>query len=183
MSKRHNIIVIVLIGFTLLYLNVNYVIASDDDEDGIEDEFEVLNQRDISIEIEANQIQIESSLRNGDTKDEIELKITNDTEGLSVEVSYESEITSESVPVFELEFGIIFRKLVEFVDIDSNNNYDPLIDDTIWEFNLTDFQPVRYAQINITESTALHYFIINTTNGVFAAHIYFSEEFYVVNGT
>jgi len=173
----------ILIGISLLSLNFNYVIASDDDDDGIDDEFEELNKRDISLEIEANQIQIESSLRSGDQIDEIQLKITNDSEGLGIEISYESELTTENATEFELEFGIKFRKLVEFVDTDDNDIYDPLIDDTIEEFNLTDFQPVKYTQINITDNTALHYFIVNTTNGVFTAHIYFSEEFHIVNDT
>ena len=170
----------VLIGIFLLSLNFSFAAASDDDDDGIDDDFEDLNKRDINIEVEASQIQIESSLRSGDRIDEIQLKIITDSEGLSMEVSYESEINSTEL---ELEFGVIFRKLVEFVDTDNNSIYDPLIDEKIHEFNLTDFQPVKYTQINITDNTALHYFVINTTNGVFTAHIYFSEEFHIINDT
>jgi hypothetical protein len=170
----------VLIGISLIILNFNYATASDDDDDGIDDDLEDLNKRNITIEIEADQIQIESSLRSGDQIDEIQLKITNDSEGLGIEVSYESEINSTEI---DLEFGIKFRKLVEFVDIDIDSIYDPLIDDTIQEFDLDDFQPVIYSQFNITDDTKLHYFIINTTDGVFTAHIYFSEEFTIVNGT
>jgi hypothetical protein len=180
LSKKSQIFIIILIGISLISLNFNYATASDDDDDGIDDDFEDLNKRNIIIEIETDQIQIESSLRSGDQIDEIQLKITNDSEGLGIEVSYESEINSTE---FELEFGIRFRKLVEFVDIDNNSIYDSLIDDTIQDFDLDDFQPVIYSQFNITEDTALHYFIINTTDGVFAAHIYFSEEFHIVNGT
>ena len=168
----------ILIGITLLSLNISFAAASDDDDDGIDDDFEDLNKRNINIEVETNQIQIESSLRSGNRIDEIQLKIITDSEGLSIEVSYESEIASTEL---ELEFGIIFRKLVEFVDTNSNSIYDPLVDEKIQEFNLTDFQPITYTQINITDDTALHYFVINTTNGVFTAHIYISEEFHVVN--
>jgi len=170
----------ILIGISLLSLNFNYAAASDDDEDGIDDDFEDLNKRDISIEIEASQIQIESSLRSGDRIDEIQMKIIMDSEGLSIEFSYESEIASTEL---ELEFGIIFRKLVEFVDIDNNSIYDPIIDDTIKEVLLDSFQPAIYTPINISGDTMLHYFIVNTTDGVFAAHIYFSEEFHIVNDT
>ena len=169
-----------LIVFFLLSLNFNFAVASDDDDDGIDDDFEDLNKRDIDIEIEANQIQIESSLRSGDRIDQIQLKIITDSEGLTIEVSYESEIASTEL---ELQFGVIFRKLVEFVDTDNNSMYNPLIDEKIQEFNLTNFQPVKYTQINISDNTALHYFVINTTNGVFIAHIYFSEEFHIVNDT
>ena len=183
MAKRSNIIIGILIGIALFSLSINFVIASDDDDDGIDDDLEDLNKRDICIEIEENQIQIESSLRNGEQIDEIQLKIINDSEGLSIEVSYESEIISGNTTEFELEFGIIFRKLVEFVDTNSNDLFDPLTDDTIQEFDLDDFQAVKYFQINITEDTKLHHFVVNNTDGVFTAHIYFSEEFYVVNGT
>ncbi len=170
----------ILIGISLMSLNFNYATASDDDDDGIDDDLEDLNKRNITIEIEADQIQIESSLRSGNQIDEIQLKITNDSEGLGIEVSYESEINSTEL---ELEFGIKFRKLVEFVDINSNSIYDPLIDDTIQNFDLDDFQPVIYSQFNINDDSKLHYFIINSTDGVFTAHIYFAEEFHVVNGT
>jgi len=170
----------ILIGISLLSLNFNFAVASDDDDVGVDDDFEDLNKRDISIEIEASQIQIESSLRSGDRIDEIQLKIIMDSEGLSIEVSYESEIGSSEL---ELEFGIIFRKLVEFVDIDNNSIYDPIIDDTIKEVLLDSFQPAIYTPINISGDTMLHYFIVNTTDGVFAAHIYFSEEFHIVNDT
>ena len=183
MDKKNNIILIILIGMLLISLNLNFVIASDDDDDGVDDEFEDLNKRNIEIEIEEDKIQIESSLRNGASKDSIQLKITNDSEGLSIEVSYESEITSENSTEYELEFGVIFRELVEFLDINENAIYEPLIDETIKIYNLTDFQAVKYSQINITDNTALHYFVINTTDGVFTAHIFFSEEFYVINGT
>ena len=64
----------VLIGISLISLNFNYAIASDDDGDGIDDDLEDLNKRNITIEIEANQIQIESSLRSGDRIDEIQMK-------------------------------------------------------------------------------------------------------------
>jgi len=170
----------VLIGISLLSLNFNFATASDDDDDGVDDDFEDLNKRDISIEIEASQIQIESTLRSGSRIDEIQLKVVMDSEGLTIEVSYESEIASAEL---ELEFGIIFRKLVEFVDMDGNGIYNSSVDDTIQEVLLDSFQPAIYTPINISADTMLHYFIVNTTDGVFVAHIYFSEEFHIVNET
>lgn len=183
MGKKKQIFLIVLIGIILSNISFYFALASDDDNDGIDDEFEKLNKRDIEIEIEADKVQIQSFLRTGDQKDEIQFKIINDSEGLSIEVSYESALISENTTEFELEFGIIFRKLIEFVDINDNDIYDPSIDDPIQEFNLVNFQPVRYTQIAISSDTILHHFVINTTNGVFTAHIYLAEEFYVENET
>ncbi|MHA2288162.1 MAG: hypothetical protein ACXABG_05195 [Promethearchaeota archaeon] len=183
LDKKKYVFMITFIGMLLISLNFSLASASDDDDDGIDDDFEELNKRDIVIEIEADKIQIESSLRNGASKDSIQLKITNDSEGLLIEVSYESELTSGNTTLYELEFDIIFRKLIEYVDLDDNDIYDPLIDDTILEYNLTDFQQVKYTEITVSENTKLHYFVLNTTDGVFATHIYFSEEFFVINET
>ncbi len=181
--KNYNLIGIVLLGILVLTSASSLVSASDDDDDGIDDDFEESNKRDISIEFEPNQIQIESSMRNGAKKDEIQLKLTFESEGLSVEISYESEMTSENSTEFEIEFEVTFRKLIEFVDMDDNGIYNSSIDDTIQEVLLDSFQPAIYTPINISGDTLLHYFIVNTTDGVFAAHIYLVEEFDIVNGT
>jgi len=182
--KNYNLFGMVLLGILILTSASSLVAASDDDNDGIDDETEESHKRDISIEIESNQVQIESSMRNGDQKDEIQLKLTFESEGLSIEISYESEMSSEnSTTELELEFKVTFRKLIEFVDVDDDGIYNSSNDDTIQEVPLDSFQPVIYKPINISDDTLLHYFIVNTTDGVFAAHIYLVEEFDIVNGT
>jgi len=103
-DKKKQIFLMVLIGLVFCSLNFNTIYASDDDDDGIDDDFEDLNKRDVDIEIEADKIKIESALRRGDTIDEIQLEISNNSEGLSIEVGYESEKIGENVSIFELEF-------------------------------------------------------------------------------
>jgi len=181
--NKYNLIGIALLGILILTSSSSLVAASDDDGDGIDDDFEESNKRDISVEFEPNQIQIESSMRNGAQKDEIQLKITYESEGLSIEISYESELSSENSTEFEIEFEVTFRKLIEFVDVDDDEIYSPLVDDTVQEVLLDSFQPVIYNPLNLSGDTMLHYFIVNTTDGVFAAHIYLVEEFDIVNGT
>ena len=51
MKKRNQIILLVLIGMLFINLNVNSIFASDDDDDGVDDDFEELNKRNIEIEI------------------------------------------------------------------------------------------------------------------------------------
>jgi hypothetical protein len=181
--KKYNLFGIIFLGILILMSTSSLVSASDDDNDGVDDEFEELHKRDISIEFESNQIQIESSMRNGAQKDEIQLKIVFESEGLSIEISYESEMSSENSTEFEIEFEVTFRKLIEFVDLDDDRIFNPSVDDIIQEVPLDSFQPVVYTPINISDDTSLHYFIVNTTDGVFAAHIYLVEEFEIVNGT
>jgi len=181
--KKYSLFGILFLGILILTNASILVFASDDDDDGIDDEFEELHKRDIDIEFEPNQIQIESSMRNGAQKDEIQLQITFDSDGLGIEISYESEISSENATEFEIEFEVTFQELIEFVDLDDDGIYSPLIDDTIQEVPLDSFQPVVYTPLNISGNTMLHYFIVNTTDGVFAAHIYLVEEFDIINGT
>jgi hypothetical protein len=183
LDKKTQLVLILLIGLTFFSFNINETIASDDDDDGIEDDFEDINKRDINVEIEANETQIESSLRSGEKKDSIQLKLTYDSEGLAIEINYESDLSSVPSIEFEIEFGITFRKLIEFIDMNGNNIFEPLIDVNIQEHNLSNFLAIEYIPIDISVDTTLHYFIVKSTDGNFTAHIYFSEEFLIVNNT
>lgn len=181
--KKHYIFGILVLGILFFSFGIGNAAATDDDNDGVEDEFEKENKRDIEIEISPNEFQIESVSRNGEQKDSIKLKIKHDSEGLDIELGYENELSSENSTELELEFGVRFRSLIEFVDLDSNGMYDPSIDNTIQEVELNSFQPVIYSNNSISTDTILHYFIVNTTDGVFTVHIYLVEEFEIVNET
>jgi len=193
--RKYNLFGIFLLGFLLFSTSFGLVAAQDDDgvdivdddDDGVDDDFEEENKRDIEIEVSDNEFQIESKLRNGDIKDEIKLKVTYDGDGVGVKISYEEEMESEgaieSESEFELEFKVEFRKIIEFVDLDGNGMYDKSIDQVVQEYDLNSFQPIVYTTLSISNGTTLHYVIVNTTDGVFAAHIFFVEEFVVVNGT
>ena len=180
--NKYNLIGIVLLGVLILTSTSSLVAATDDDDDGIDDDVEESHKRNIEIQFEPNEIQIESTLRNGAQKDEIKLKIRYENE-LSIEFGYETEVSSDNTTELEMEFEVTFRKLIEFVDMDDNGIYNSSVDDTVQEVLLDSFQPVIYTPINITGDTLLHYFIVNTTDGVFTAHVYLVEEFDIVNGT
>jgi len=164
-----------------LHFNSKFVSASDDDGDGIDDDFEEDNKRNIEIAISDNEIQIESNLRSGDKIDDIQLKIQFESEGLSIDVSYEEEYNSGSET--ELEFGVEFHEIVEFLDSDDNGVYDQDIDSTINIISLDEFYPANYSLSKISGDTDLHYFRIETTDGIFKAHIYFIEEFSIINNS
>ena len=181
--NKYNLIGIVLLGVLLMTSTSSLVAASDDDDDGVDDDIEESHKRDIELQFEPNEIQIESTLRNGAQKDEIKLKIQYESEGLSIEIGYESEMSSDNSTELELEFEVTFRELIEFVDMDDDGIYNPSVDTTIQEVALDSFQPAIYTPLNLSDDTLLHYFVVNTTDGVFAAHIYLVEEFDIVNGT
>lgn len=181
--NKYNFIGLILLGVLILTSTSNLVSATDDDDDGIDDDVEESNKRDVEIQFELDEFQIESTLRNGAQKDEIQLKIRYDSQGLSIEFGYEEEVTTDNTTVLELEFEVTFRKLIEFNDMDDDGIYNPSVDTTVQEYSIDSFQPVVYTALNLSGDTLLHYFIVNTTDGVFAAHIYLAEEFDIVNGT
>ncbi|KKL47003.1 hypothetical protein LCGC14_2339920, partial [marine sediment metagenome] len=157
------------------------------DDDGVDDDFEEENKRDIEIEIGEDEFQIESDLRHGDVKDSIRLKVTYDEGGVGVKITYKEELESagvnESQSGFELEFKVEFREIIEFLDLNGNGMYDKSTDQLVQEYDLNSFQDIVYTTSSISNDTTLHYLIINTTDGVFALHIFFVEEFVIVNGT
>ncbi len=157
---------------------------NDDDDDGIDDDFEDENKRDIKTDIDDDEFEIESKIRYGGTIDELRLKVRHD-DRLSFKFTYESESESESgsESELELEFKVEFRKLIEYVDLDDNGMYNKSVDQFIQEIKLDSFQPIIYTTSSLSDDTTLHYFIANTTDGVFTAHIFFVEEFTVINSS
>ncbi|MFX0076048.1 MAG: hypothetical protein ACFE96_11435 [Candidatus Hermodarchaeota archaeon] len=181
--NKYNLFGLLLLSVLILTSTSSLVVASDDDGDGVDDDFEEQRKRDIEIQIEPGEFQVESTLRNGAQKDEIKLKIKYDSEGVSIEIGYEEELNSDNTTELEIEFEVTFRKLIEFVDMDDDGIYNPSVDNTIQEYSINSFQPVVHSTSTISGDTVLHYFIVNTTDGVFRAHIYLVEEFDIVNGT
>jgi hypothetical protein len=175
-----------LIGFSIFLIflitsNFRNVVASDDDDDGVDDDFEDLNIRNIGIEILENETEITSILRNGKNIDAIVYDVKYDADGLKIEFIYDSDYDSGTE--IELEFSIEFHEIIEYVDINSNGIYDSETDMSVQNIELADFSPVNYTIVNITNETDYHYLRIETTDNTFTAHIYISEEFFTINDT
>ncbi len=183
MKNRKLIFGFIVLGIILFNISIMIVMASDDDSDGIDDEYEYLNERNINIEFSEDEIEIQSVLRTGAQKDNIRFRIRNDSDGIEIELRYYPKFEGEEHEEVELEFSVAFHKLIEYVDLDSNNIYDESIDQTIQEIEINEFKPLFYSQIQISPNTTLHYFKLSTSDGVFTTHIYFSEEFTAVNGS
>ncbi|MHA1988239.1 MAG: hypothetical protein ACW98D_16510 [Promethearchaeota archaeon] len=182
--KKKKLIGIFILGIFIFSLSFGFVAATDDDGDGVEDEFEDEKTRNVSITIEDGKIEIESVLRANLTKNKIEFELRNNTNGLEVGVSFTPNYDPLSnASEIELEFEITFKELVEYVDVDLNNVFDDNIDTEIKVLPLDSFQTTQHSTIAISPDTDLHYFIVNTTDGIFTAHIYIAEEFEIVNSS
>lgn len=183
-NKKFNILVLFLLGFMFFSSTLGVVMATDDDSDGVEDEFEEEQERDISPEIEEDKIKIQSILRSGTDLNKIEFEISNETEGLSIKVEFiPNYIPDSNTSQIELEFEVTFRKIVEYIDIDSDGIFNDLIDTEVSVLELNDFKDPVYITSDISMETKLHYFEYTTSDDVFTAHIYFVEEFDIVNNT
>ena len=182
--------------------------CKDDDKDGIDDEFEEENKRDVEIWIGENVVEMVSILRHDGLKEiiysrvkcddgiaiQVLFRIINESDNVDCEEEIESDGDKESENniecseydesiIYELECEVIFRALYEFVDLNDNGVYDHEVDQFIEDYGIYSFQPIVYTPLNISNNNTLHYVLINTTDGVFATHIYFVEEFVVVNDT
>ncbi|MFX0106347.1 MAG: hypothetical protein ACFE75_12780 [Candidatus Hodarchaeota archaeon] len=181
MKKRILLIGTILFVIFILISNIDSVVALDDDDDNVDDDFEALNLRDVEVLIDSNEVKMQSLLKSDTQVDEIELGIKYDNEGINIEVSYESEYRSENETEFEIEFEATFRKLIEFVDINKNGIFEPSIDVTISELDLNSFDPAIYVEEPITAQTSIHHITINTSDNIFSMHFYVSEEFFLKN--
>ncbi|MFW9942951.1 MAG: hypothetical protein ACFFFT_18085 [Candidatus Thorarchaeota archaeon] len=183
--RKYNLLGVLLISAFILSTSIGVSVATDNDDDGVDDQLEESKKRDIQVETDTGQIEIQSKLRTGTTVDKIELSVEYKSDGIKIEVNYESEVTSEndSESEFEIEFSVLIRKLIEFVDQNSNGIYEPFLDTMVQEIDLNSFQPGIYTTSTISNDTTLHYFLINTTDGVFSAHLFLGEEFTIVNET
>ena len=182
--KVNRIIVTCILGILIFSSFIGITIATDDDGDGIDDDFEDEKIRNLTIDFDDDRIEVETVLRTGTNKNKVEFEIRNNSNGLEIGVeftpNYNAQVNTSEI---ELEFEITFKEIVEYVDLNLNNVFDESTDNELQVIPLEDFQTVQYSIIPISVDTNLHYFIVNTTDGIFAAHIYIAEEFEIVNNT
>ncbi|MFX0023350.1 MAG: hypothetical protein ACFE9S_13570 [Candidatus Hermodarchaeota archaeon] len=180
MKKRRLFFSIFILGMILFNLSVAIVIASDDDFDGVDDEYEILNNRNIAITFSSDEFEVESFLRSGMHRDTIRFDIRYDNDGIEIELQYNPDTEGSNI---ELDFSVSFQKLIEFVDMDSNGIYDNSTDQTIQEVEIQEFSKINYSQFVISPNTTLHYIKLETKDGIFKTHFFFSEEFTTVNNS
>ncbi|MFX1363850.1 MAG: hypothetical protein ACFFCE_14285 [Promethearchaeota archaeon] len=174
MKKQYYFVCFLLLSTIIFSINLTLInTLAEEDNDGINDDFEEINKRVIEVGIHENEIGIESIRKSGTDKDLIRALIFFDEDGLYIGLSYKSEYDSE----WKLEFGVLFRAIIEFNDTNKNGMYNPEIDHKIKNVPLNDFKAVVYETSNISSDTSIHSFEIQTSDEIFIAHIYFVEEF------
>ena len=149
----------------------------DDDDDGVDDDYEDENEREVKVEYSDNEIQIESQLKTGDIKDEFQIKVEAGDD-LAIKLEYEEETVVDAVETeLELEFKVVFKSLIEFIDMDGNGIYNTDNDTEIQEYTFEEFDPIVYAPILQPDNSTLHYLNISTVDNVFTAHLFDAGDF------
>ncbi len=155
----------------------------DEDDDDVDDDYEDENGREVKVEFSDSEIQIESELKNGATKDQFQIKIEAGDD-LGIKLEYESEtVTDGSEVELEIEFKVVFKALIEFVDVDADGIFNESIDEEIQDYRLDDFSPIEYLPEVQADGSTLHYLRISTTDGVFTAHVFIASEFMALETT
>jgi hypothetical protein len=154
----------------------------DSDDDSIDDEEEEVNERKLQIEASDKEVQIQSELRNGENKDEIEIEFKT-TDEPEIKVEYESEIGSLEM---ELSFKVRFYSLIEYNDLDSDGIYNESVDEFVQELRLDDshigYFPIEYFT-EVVGNTTIHIINVTSTDSVFSLQFFIVEEFALINGS
>jgi hypothetical protein len=96
---------------------------------------------------------------------------------LKLKFEYKADNDSEETGI---EFSVRFTEIIEYIDDPVDGYYNESIDEAVQVVKLDDFAPIVYT-IEIISSDTVHVFAIETTDGVFSATIYATEEFTLVN--
>ncbi|PWI49384.1 hypothetical protein CEE45_02285 [Candidatus Heimdallarchaeota archaeon B3_Heim] len=152
-------------------------IMDDEDDDGLDDEIEDLNERTLQIEVEEDQVEIQSELKNGTTNDKINI-IFKSSGGPEFRLEYQSESDSDEI---ELSFDVQFFSIIEFIDTNGNNVLDE--GEEIQEYELeTDFTPISYNIRNDGFGYEIHTFNTTSEDGVFSLQFYVFTNISSLNG-
>ncbi len=181
---------VMLVFSTFLYLPIQ---ASDDDEtdddddddDGIHDDEELINERELQIDVDDYEAQIRSRLKTGEVKNEIEIDIETehedeDDEDYGLEIKFKFKHDSDDLDA-KLKFKIIIQDIIEFIDQDADGIYTESEDLLVQLYKLDSFKPFEYQLLN-DAGTDIHMLVAETTDGVFNASIYMVGEFALVDG-
>jgi len=149
----------------------------DEDDDGIDDDFEEENKREIEIEYEEDEVQIESKRYIDGIENEIKIQMKTGDEGLEFKFEYEKD--TETIET-EIEFKVKITEIVEYIDEHDDGFYNDSVDEKVQVYKIDEFDPIIYTT-DIINNETVHVLSVLTTDGVFSATIYMTGEFTKIN--
>ncbi|MFQ5833936.1 MAG: hypothetical protein ACE5H4_14615 [Candidatus Thorarchaeota archaeon] len=151
----------------------------DVDDDGVSDDDEARNRRQVEVITNATYAEIESELESGGVEDSFKIEVSTSLDGVEFEIGFETEnSTSET----EREFEVEFEEIVEYIDDNGNGLYDKESDTEVQTLELASFNPIVYSVENAPDGD-IHIFEVTTNDSIFSALVYATGEFADINGT
>ena len=145
-----------------------------DDNGEVNEDFQKLNQRVVTVENHTDFITIESVLASGDNEGKLIFNISKGDGKLTFKTIYTAYSgSSENEPDFDLSFNAI----IEYLDVDANGIYNESIDTTLQQFPLNNFSSIRYWNQLVSDNRTIHIINITTVDGIFSIQIYVVEAF------
>ena len=173
-TKTRYGILIGLIIFLLIFISPLTIFVQADDNGEVNEDFQKLNQRVITVENHTDFITIESVLASGENEGKLIYNISKGDGKLNFKTIYTaSSGSSENEPNFDL----IFNAIIEYVDVDANGIYNESIDTTLQQFPLNNFSSIRYWNQLFSDNMTIHIINITTVDGIFSTQIYVVEAF------
>jgi hypothetical protein len=167
-------LVLILVISTFTYLPS---IADDDDEDGVDDDVEEQNKRDISVNYDNDDATIESKLTSGEIYNRFRAEMKATSEGLEFGFEFEKDTEANET---EIDFDVTIPEIIEFLDINENGIYDPSIDSVASTYLINSYKTLVYNAVTIDNET-VYTFNVETSDGVFSSTMFVSGEFVVVD--
>ena len=154
--------------------------GGDDDENGIDDDIEDYNERELQIEVDADQVEIQSKRKNETLEDKIEISFKASDEP-EFHLQYRTE--SDSLDS-EISFEVSFYSLVEFLDTDENNQFDEDFDQEVQEYELDrEFTTITEKITDDGFGNEIHTFNTTTEDGIFSLQFYVLTSFSQLSGS
>ncbi len=173
--------VLVIFGIVLLLaMYMSPLVVTTVATEGIDDDLQNLNERELLVTDHGSYIEIHSQLETGIIEDEFKLDIIPQDSGLELRMEYNSEAADTEI---ELAFTVVFYSIIEYVDVNSNGIYNPGNDTFVKEVQIG--KPFLFGITTETTADNKTIHIINATmaNGLFSVQLYAVEHWEFINGS
>ncbi|MCH8908125.1 MAG: hypothetical protein IH840_13635, partial [Candidatus Heimdallarchaeota archaeon] len=122
-------------------------------------------ERELTISVEPDRVEIESQLKFGDNKDEFEIEFRAESgEEPEIELEYSTETDKLEA---EFEFEVEFEQIIEYVDNGTSDGYQVGEEVFIYEIGETDWNDIVWTVTTI-DGAEVNIFTATTSDGVFS---------------
>jgi len=145
-----------------------------------EHEREQAYERQVHVENQDTEMQIESSLHYNHTEEKYQASFKIADGAPRVEMKYSTENNTGET---QLKYRVQFQKIIEFNESGTTPGFDQ--NDTVlstYDLSQVDWQKLNYSTITVNGST-VHQAVAKTTDGIFTIKLYVTGGFAKVNGS